>query len=369
MTLILRSDARALNHIGGSHGFSGPLDYVAMLDFSAGEYFVMTGGRRMDIPLNEAVSVSRISPGVVKRRDGSLASVQSNTPRISYIPEYQMSGLLVESARTNFATSGANGSTVTIPSAGDPVLLSYSGGDASLTSAALTFSHEYEANGRSVKYYTRSAGVIAATLAVSGGAHDIQVTQGQFGAWPGHFLGYGGSQAVETAALGSAFSSLIAAGEFTIVQQVCMNPTGALDVRDIHMMAVKSGAPQGGLYLRGAMDKSSLSTSSVRTSIDGSGSNQANPPRAHIGASWRDVNVMGLTCRNQGDDVGFMIGGQYATASGLGPQFGTPANIYLGGEVGSFTLPSRIGGIITRCVIYDRMLTDDEAWAVANAWR
>lgn len=366
MTLILRSDARASSHLGGSHGFNGPLDFVAMLDFSGSEYYRMSGGRRFDLSLSEAISVTRSSQGVVRRRDGSLAAVPQNTPRISYIDEYQRQGLLVESALTNFAQSGANGSTVTLPSAMDPVILSFSGGDASLSAAALTFVEQYTSNGRTCKRYSRTSGVINATLSVSGGAQDIQVVHSDY---PGLLLGYGGSQAIETASLPPSLVSLISAGSFSIVQQVCMNPTGGVGIRSGQFIAVKSGSPQGGAYMRQSLSKVGNGTNTANTALDGGAANSSTV-RATVIGTWRDVAVMGLTCQGLGDSVGVISYGQYSKASGLGGQFSTPANVYIGGETGlSSGAGSRLGGIITRVALYDRMLTDDEAWGVANSWR
>lgn len=371
MTLILRSDARATNNLGGKHGFSGPMDYVAMLDFASNEFFRVESGQRIDMAIDDSVSVMRSSVGVVKNRDGSYTTVGLNKPRISFIDEYGMSGLLIEAPRTNYAASGANGSTVTIPSAATSqlVCLTFDGGDASLAHAQLTLVYEFMTNGRKCKQYSRTAGSIPATLSVSGGASNISVTLGQSGSYPGHFLGYGGSQAVETATLGNAISNLIAGGDFSVIYQAFMNPTGATDERaNLSAIAVKSGAPHGGVYVRSSRTKAANGTDYVATAADSAAINSWTN-RASIVGTWRDQSVFGVTCSGRGNNVGVISSGQYNKTTGLGAIFGAPTSIHIGGETGMSPANIRLGGIITRCVVYDRMLTDDEAWAVANAWR
>lgn len=367
MTLILRSDRRALNSLGSANGYTGPLDFAAMLDFSRGDYFKMAGGNRVDLRINQAVSVTRSTVGVARRPDGSRYTVPLNAPRISYNRKHGMSGLLIEGALQNLVTNPANGSSVTIPNASGFIILSYEGGDASLTSPNLTLSETFSAEGRTCKRYTRAAGTYTATLNVSGGAVDIQAVRRDSGEgyYPGHFMGYGASQGADFVQLAPDTLALIAGGNYSVVAQFIMNTAGVNSLNYCNALRSVSSAPFGGAAARTARYTGQNGTDEARTFTDGA-IITAGTTRASINGTWNDVAVIGLTCQNNGDSVGLISYGQYGKAVGLGAQSGGPAAFHVGGMPGDGKL---IGGILARMVIYNRMLTDTEAWAVANAWR
>lgn len=368
MALVLRSNNRALNHLGEVNGFTGPSDYVAMLDFAGGSYFRMSGGSRVDMTIGEAINFTRASPGVVRRPDMSLYTVPPNTPRISYNSAHGMSGLLIESALTNIITAPVNGSSVSVPASSGFVVLSFNGGDASLSHANLTLVESYVAEGRTCKRYSRSSSsAFAATLSVAG-ASNIQavVRANGEGYYPGNFLGYGGTQDADLAVLSPALVSLIAGGDYTIVMQVLMNAAGGNSLSYVEPIRVVSASPYGGAMVRSSRSTTSNGTDTASTAIDGAAATVAGATvRATLSGTWNDNAVFGLACQNNGDSVGIMSYGQYNKETALGAQSGPPSTVYLGG--GARLL--RIGGAITRVAIYDRMLTDDEAWGVANAWR
>lgn len=359
MTLILRSDARALNHLGGVHGFNGPLDYRAMLDFSSGTYFRIDGSSRVDLELDDAVSVTRSTPAVIRRPDGTYASVSAHIPRISYIDEHGLGGLLLEHARTNRASSGIDGA-VTLPSSSDDVMVSWSGGGSVALSHGLLTELETEfLNGRYVRRYSRGSGIINATMTVSGGASDIVIAQDGRGRYSGFFNGYGATTATEDMTLGPALTGILAGGDFSIGMQVCRNPSPGVDNRTGRPLSVHTTAPYGGVVLNISNTTGGNGTDTLFTLPD-SAPVGGTTNRGTLNGTWRTRPVYGLTCEGNGDNVGAMSYGQYVKATGLGALFGTPASVLVAG--------SAIGGIITRMVIYDRMLTDSEALTVANSW-
>lgn len=367
MTLILRSDRRALNSLGSATGFTGPLDFAAMLDFSRGDYFKMSGGSRVDLRIDQAVTVARSTPGVVRRADGTRFTVPSNTPRISYNQKYGMSGLLIEANLQNLVTNPGNGSPVTIPSVSGFVVLSYEGGDASLTHANLTLVDTFIAEGRTCKLYSRAAGTYVATLNVSGGATDVQAVSRptNSGYYPGHFLGYGGAQGLETAQLGPDIVALLAGGNYSVIAQIVMNKAGANALNYCDMMRAVSSSPYGGPAARTIRTTSANGTDAARTAANGAAAT-AGTIAASVTGTWNDVAVIGLTCQGNGATAGIISYGQYAKGSGTASS--APASFYIGSAptpVGAWP----VGGIIARMAIYDRMLTDDEAWGVANSWR
>lgn len=367
MTLVLRSDRRAINHLGPATGYTGPVDFAAMLDFSRGDYFKMVGGNRVDLSLDQAVTVSRSSVGVLRRPDGSRYTVPVNAPRISHNSKYGMSGLLIEAALTNLVTNPANGSPVTIPSVSGFVVLSYKGGEASLSSPNLTLVDTFASGARSCKLYSRAAGTYAATLNVSGGATDIQAVARPTGSgyYPGNFLGYGGVQGGEIAQLGPEIVSLLAGGNYSVVAQVVMNEAGVNALNHCDMLRAVSGSAYGGPYARTIRATTANGTDTARTNADG-GAATAGAIAATVTGTWNDVSVVGLTCQGNGATAGIISYGQYAKGSGTAAS--APASFY----IGSAPTPTGawpVGGIISRIAIYSRMLTDDEAWAVANAWR
>jgi len=367
MTLILRSDSAAINHLGGRHGFTGPTDYVAMLDFSAGDYFKIDGGNRVDIPLSGAISVARTSEGVVQRRDMSLYTVPANTPRLSYNSSKGVSGLLLEDPRTNLLTSGANGTALTIPNGSGFVILSYAGGSAEITGTGLTYQQTWESGGRTCKRYSRDSGVISATLTTSGGASDIQVELAvtNSGYYASLFMGYGGSKARDIATLGPDVVPLLTSGSFSIIMQVVMNDAPLTAINSSEVIRVVSGSPYGGVLLKTVRSSgaSGSNTDTVHALADGS-TTSATALRSTLNGSYRESTVFGVTCQNFGDDLGIISYGQYAKTVGAGVKFGAPAAAYIGGG----PIGRAIGGLVTRVAIYDRMLSDTEAWRSATAW-
>lgn len=373
MTLILKSNIAALNIIGNVHGYSGPSDYVGMLDFSRGEYYTLTGGARNEYTLSDAVRTLRAGSGVIRNADGSLGSVGANVPRISYHRTLGERGVLVEAARTNFVTDPSNGASVNISSASEQVLLSFVGGDASLSSANLTLAETYMVGNTTVKRYTRSLNAaIAATLSNSG-ASQVQVTHAAIGTYPGLYLGNGGVQPKDTLTLGTAFASLISSAGTILFRALPSEGSPTVDNRLGFSagVTIQSGAPHGGIYSDTTMNIAALTTRNLATRPDGAVATSAPTNRAALTANMAKADVHGVTFDANGDTVGIITSGQQARATGLGALIGNASRIALGGSdwitYGGYQ-SMRIGATITHAVIYNRLLTADEALAAASGW-
>lgn len=369
MTVIIKSNVASAHSVGNLHGYSGPTDYVAMLDFSRGVYFTTVGGRT-DLELSEAVSVSRSSAAPYVTKAGVLASVPANTPRITYLPDDKVSGLLVEAPRTNLAAS-ASSQTINVPaaSASNRVMLSYRGGSASLSAGELTLEQEFTANGRTVKKYTRSVGTAFSATLTASGASELVVCDAAFGDYTGEFGGYSTTVASETASLSAAIVALLSGGSGTVLVRHLFNAAGATDARlTFNNIAVKSASPQGGIYAVNSYQRAGVGTMSLITAPDGAAINASRTTRVSVTGTMARGYVTGVTWDGLGDSVGIIDAGLQNRATGLGALFGVPASVNIGGDSGSITGGSRLGGIITHVVVYDRILSEAEAVVAASGW-
>jgi len=368
MTLTLKSNVRSSGNVGNVHGNSGPADFVAMLDFGRDEYYRISGGARIDYALNDVVAVSRASVAPYRLRDGVMRAVGANVPRRHYLADHDTEGLMVLQGRTNFAASASSGS-VTIPGASEAVILSYRSGSAALTAAELTLAQTTVSGGRTFKRYTRStSSAISASLEVSGGAEDVQVELAMGGSFASPFAGYGGSVAMENVSLKSPIKGLLSGGTGTIVTRSIFMSDFDVDNRAFAPIAIQSAAPLGGAVLISSRPKGGGGgTDGVWTYPDtttwGAGTGRFN-----VVGNWRASFVTALGISGRGNALKIASYGQVNSASGLGTLFGAPSEILLGGATPYANAPGRLGGIITHCIIYNRLLTDDELLLMANQW-
>lgn len=369
MTLILKSSNIATGNVGSVHGDISAMDFRGMLDFSRGEYYTVTGGVRQDYGIGAAITDSRTSAAPYYDADGVLRSAAPNVPRIH--STQGTAGLLLTPARTNLLTSGADGTVLVFGAFSDPVILSFMGsGDATLNSANLTLSDTFRSSGRTTKVYARSVSTaFNATLSTTGSVSEVQAERAPGALSSTPFMGYNTAIAIDTVSLSAPFTSLFAGGKGTIVVRSVYLPSGVNDSRAYEPIGLRSASALGGLYHRVSASKSSIGTDNVYTANDGSALN-GGTSRAQVTGNWRDSHVNGLAFSGYGDSAGVISRGQYAKATGLGAQFGEITSAYIGGEPAHWSTGAgtRTCGIITHCIIYDRMLSDAEAQTAANQW-
>lgn len=152
MAFIIKSDAAMRSGRGrpeNIHGFHGPQDYHAMLDFTHEQYIVQGKQRKFD----EVVGFQRGAEATYVDVLGREHIARGNEPRIHTLTERRERGLLLERSKSNGATGDEHGAPFSVDNSSYPLVLSWRGnGDVSLdTSSALTMIAEGQESGRKYK--------------------------------------------------------------------------------------------------------------------------------------------------------------------------------------------------------------------------
>lgn len=382
MTLILRSNKVASANIGNVHGYIGPSDYVGMLDFNRQEYFTRIGGVRKDYLIDSAVSVARDSIAEYTDALGVRHVAANNKPRLQYVPPLGLTGILSESGRKNYATTPLSppaSQSVSFPAASAStrlVLSVWGSGDANLTDPVLTLIGELPIVGGKSKIYTKSVSTaFTPSLTTTGSVERVQV---EASATP-----TAGSSFILTAApydrpdevikLKSPFVNLLNSGEGTVV------------VHCIGVDALRTGGTlaSGMLYFRNTADASGgvyMTVSSALSPLaNGTDAIVTLPVGSAPAVGTARTSLLGPWQRNQVRAVGFNQSGDFvfssyrqrneALATGYIPS--VPNEIGLNGAPGLVIGAGAqvYAGVITRVVIYNRKLTEDEMSLVAAAWQ
>jgi hypothetical protein len=360
MAVIIKS--RNISEAGFHDRFShdAPSDYFGVIDFQRREYFTVDDGVRNNISLTDAVTFSRAGSAQYIDRSGRVKTAQADEPRFTYIPDLDVEGISVDQARANLATSGANGTQVVIPSRSEKTILSYVGGEASLTSSIHSLEETYTLkSGRTVKLYGRSSSAAdTATLNVSGGASGI-IVESAYGAAASQILAYSATRAIESCTLGPAFVNAVQGGGTVVVVQA-KYPSGAFDPLFYSPVVVKTSG-QGGINIRhGQGHKTASATVNLFSASDGSATNSG-VQRAQALSTWPGgLFVSGLAWSSGGEDCSLINSWQSVPSAMSAPVFGNPTSIHIGGETGAWSGGSRLNGVIARVIVYSRHLSQSE---------
>lgn len=359
MTILLKSDVIFTGSVGNLHGYKGPSDFRAMLDFSRENYFIKTGSVVTGYSISQAITLDRSSGAEYVDRYGNFQSSLAGSPRIRLLPDVGIVGLSCEYAGTNLIPtplSPINGQvfTVTAATASVPISLSYYGdGSASIAAPELTLVNTFtEGNGRTVKVYTRSVSTaFSATLSYTG---SISRAQCEIGYGASTFVS--GARLAETIKLNAPFKDLFASGAGTIIVRGVYNKAHTTFSAESPLRITAAGKEFGGASLVSS-NTLSTGTATVRTALDGGASGGTIRATVTTGNQKR-APVYGIGISGLGESARVIQFGKTAVASGLTTLFSAPDKI----EIGA------MGGIITHVVMYDRMLTEIESQVVANQW-
>ena len=382
MTLILKSNKVALANVGNVHGYIGPSDYAGMFDFNRQEYFTRIGGVRKDYLIDDVVSVSRDSIAESTDALGVRHVAANNKPRLQYVPSLGLTGLFSESGRRNYVAvnkSPPASQVVSIPAAAAStyiVLTIWGGGDADLTDPLLTLAGILPIVGGKSKIYTKStAAAFTPSLVISGSVERVQV------------------EASSTPTLGSSF--ILTASPYDRPNEILKLKTPIVDLLNsgegtvvVHCIGVDAlrigGALASGmLYFRNTADASGgvymTVSSALNPLANGTDSIVTVPVGSAPANGTARSSLLGPWQRNQVRAVGFNQSGDFvfssyrqrneALATGYIPSI--PDEVGLNGAPGLVTGSGAqiYAGVITRVVIYNRKLTEDEMSLVAAAWQ
>ncbi|QIC69828.1 hypothetical protein [Acinetobacter indicus] len=103
MALSFTSNKKATNIISDASGYKGPLDYILNADIVNNLYFTQHDGVKVYGSMEGIFQVARTSSnGQVLDEDLNISRVAANTPRRSYLPSYDLFGIVIEEGRYNF---------------------------------------------------------------------------------------------------------------------------------------------------------------------------------------------------------------------------------------------------------------------------
>ena len=357
MAHIIRSNSKlnnTANSVGNIHNYYGPTDYRAMLDFTSNVYKV--DGVKKNI--SEVITLTRSSEDSYLDILGNLRWASANQPRVTYLPELNESGLLIDSTSINYLISQANGAAFTAPNSSEKLVVSWEGsGTVNLVADGISVFETHKAYNRTYVFYNRT-GAVTGTISVSGDVKNIMVDSKEYTSTYGR---HNTTTAVaEVARLHDSIASLLSTGSATIlcrfVELIGINGRQSTN----YIVAFNSAAPSGSVFSTTRINDAYVQTADVRIGTDGAATDEAVSVTSVVG-NTREVNIMGLMYENKGEKVGLISYAQLVTKTG---NLNTPSNLdqyYLGRPPNGLVTSQFRGAILTHCVVYDRMLTEEEA--------
>lgn len=376
MTTIIRSDRASPYAIDNLHGFYGPMDFTGLLDFNLGEYYTVLNGQRVNYSLNQAVSVTRNRTAEYLDTDGVYRIAGVNEPRLQYMPDLGVRGLLGEEARTNMVLQNVNPPATQdvsiIATAGALLYLSWQGsGSPSLSSANLTQIHAYG----QVKVYQKSVTTaFVAQLNIAGTVTKVQAEISSNGPFATTFITGDAprTRPADFATLGSAFVSLIAGDQCTLVGNYVRYytpsinasvPTGSLFVK-------KTGEGLGGICLTNSVNALGTpnGTDTIQTLLP-NGTFNSGVTRATLSGPYNRRSVRSLSWGAGGSNLGFTAYRNAQTVEGTDYVLTPPDIVGLTGGGGQSATTNAFTGILTHLLIYPRRLTAVELQKCAQQWQ
>lgn len=363
MAYIIKSDATLntpANAVGNIHGYYGPQDYRAILDFSHGIY-ELDGVANA---LSDLLSFTRASEARYVDVLGRERVAAGNEPRIHAIKESGVVGLLLERAHENYCTGDADGATFSATASGLNLCLSWSG-TGSVSIAGLTLIREVVEAGRTNRFYTRS-GAVAGTITVTGTVQNVMVTNS---AYAPAYVPHGVNKPDDLVQFAAPLLGLVSGGTGTLLARFALLSDDGNDNRDVDMFSLyNSSAPQGGISTQVGYKYSGLGTGEVQVHPDGAAMNGGTQVARNLGNRPQTM-VEGVYFDGFGATAGIMCYGQ--AGKGIAVNEGaTPPTAFdqvnIGRLAPGVVSSSTVAGLVlTHLVIYDRMVSDTEADGMA----
>lgn len=378
MTIILRSDRPSSRHLGNIFGIKGPMDFDALLDFNQGVYQYRDGNSFVSTTLEDAISLTRNTSGGYNDVTGAYQIAPANAPRIHYRSDIGLSGLLIEGARANLLANPMEPATqtISIPSTGLPtcVVLSIEGTGSATLSGELDKIESPAIQGKpsGAMLVNPGDGTSDVTVTITGNVTRFQLekcAQSTGGGYASTFIPNDvTTRAADLVSLSPTYANaVLGTGAGTVVAQFIdheRRPLGMLAVYGVFSLQ-DTTKPKGGLYVsRNVTNASGARTISAKTVNPGT-STQGHNVSLALPDSVRNTFALGYG--NNGAYMGLAVNGALSvTTSGTIQPI--PNKLGLGsGDV--FTAgSSEAGGILTRLVVYKRLLSQQEIITLSHSW-
>lgn len=376
MTLILKSDQVATRSIGNIYGINGEVDFQVMLDFNRGLYRYKDSGVLKDITLSQAIVLTRSSKAEYKDRSGVTRTAQANEPRIHYMSDLGVQGLLIEGARTNLFLNPNTPvtQTITIPNTGSVQALALkvegtgsatmSGDVASLSRAAAT-----QGNPQGALPITGPS-TINVTVTITGNVTRCQLertpsTTG--GSYASSFIPADiASRASDIVVLSDYLISKLANAKTIVCQFVYQERLvkGFSEVTGVFSLEDKDNV-KGGVFVTRAIANSS-GDATQKVVVVNPGTTAIAKQNAMPSVDNRKVTTV-IAFDGGGLNTIQAVNG--STKEVAGDSLAVSFNkMTIGGGDGFNTGAGQAGAILTRLAIYDRKLTSDEISKISTSW-
>ncbi|WP_180036689.1 MULTISPECIES: hypothetical protein [unclassified Acinetobacter] len=376
MTLILKSDQIASNSIGNIYGINGELDFQVMLDFNRGLYRYNEAGALKDISLAEAITLTRASKAEYKDKTGATKVAQANEPRIHYMSDLGVQGLLIETARTNLFLNPNSPvtQTIQIPNTGiaQALALKVEGtGSATMSGDVTSLSRAAATEGNPQGALPISGPeTISVTVTITGNVTRCQLERtpsSTGGNYASSFIPADiASRAGDAVLLSDLLANKLATAktivcQFAYQERLVKGFVGSMGVVSLE----DKNNVKGGVFLTRALAATS-GDATQKTVVVNPGSSSIAKQNAMPSVDSRKVTSV-VAFSQGGLDVIQAVNGSAKEVPGesLPIDFN---KMTIGGGDGFSTATGAAGGILTRLAIYDRKLTAEEISKISTSW-
>lgn len=384
MTLILQSNKVATRSLGNIDGIVGPRDFTLFSDFSLGRHRLATPAGRVDKGFSEIFDFSRNSEATFINSRGELMSAGVGSPRLEHnIPQLGVRGLLLEKGRVNSfmnATAPATQTIALVNGATYAVVFSVVGSGSLTVTGDITQTYgKTTPDGTALTITEDTPGSAFLSVAagqtgninvqVNGSLSFVQVERTDRPWTPSSRIISSSRErdddklSVKSAVLASLLS---ASGDFTVAMHVvnsygaAYKPDGSnqMETRPVFQV-LDSGGDH--LALANRVSGSGSRTSTVRTYMGGSELSLTSVSGQPEARAWTAVLGRGGNAMFAAVN-GFINSG----STNVSPSF-RPDKLLLG-NFESWTTRGGLFGVVTKLVVYPRMLSSDEIRLLSTSW-
>lgn len=382
MTLILQSNKIATRSLGNVDGIIGPRDFSLFSDFSMNRHFLNTQAGRVERSFVDLYEFSRASPAEYIDAAGNPATVASGVPRLFHnIPGTGTRGLLIESARINSfknptvpvsqAIPLVNGSTTC-------VVVSMRGPGSLRVSGDITRTHgSFVPDGSSITVTEGEPGYafIAAAygetgnvrVVISGSPSFVQVEQAERPWTPSSRI-VGTTRSADQLAISRSIldSVLSPLGDFTIAMHVVdsyasahnASSAGIVEARPVFQASSADGSH---VAMAARSNSAGVKTTTVRTFMGGEEKNLDSIAGMPTSRGWTAVMSRGGNTAYGG------IGGSLSAGTDTVLNQFKPDELLLG-QSPAWASRSGLFGVLTKLVVYPRLLSPAEIKELSLSW-
>lgn len=372
MTIVIKSDQVATQSLGNIFGINGDLDFEVMLDFNRGNYVYRDSGQLKNIALSEAITLTRASKATYKDRDNITQVAEANQPRIHFMQDMALQGLLIEAARENLLT-GTSTQSITVPTAGalQALALSVEGtGSATMSGDVEKLSTAKATAGKPQGALPIvGSGTASITVTVTGNITKLQLERtptSTGGNYASTFMAPAlTTRANDVVTLSELLATKLGSTGTVVCQYVYQDRlvtgfnenTGVFSLED-------STKPKGGIYVTRVLAHGSGNATQKAAAVAPNGSTSE---KTNSMPSVSNRKITSALVYDKGVDMTQGVNGSIKDVAGTSTQL-SPNRMTLGGGDAASTGTGAAGAILTRLAIYSRKLSKDELAKISSSW-